>query len=443
MVEYMNSDPYSRVGQWRTNFLHSEPGTLEENRRQFWYDVITAALYELRPGGGTRQLMNTWLFQKSKEPTLTNDTINLALQTVLQESMKEFFSHPVTQTCLDESRAPFYGLTGKRPPTDEILPFLLVIDEAAYLYQTNYMHSFMWVLDQPIMSILRMTEMKVYPAASNFFVLMLGTHSQISHFAPHHIFPSERYFTGKQFIASVFLSLDWDTGLRPGNGESSFEGSSRIENLVQWGRPLWSAVYHGRRPAEVRAVESDQMDKDDLRRCVMYAARKLLPSEEDLSKDEQVNLSAFAVLAIRLHLDLDFVFPSRASKLVSSKMRWLVDVDPRRKHVVTTYGSEPLLVEGAALIMNSNKLYPLHADPLIKLLGDFRDQLNQGFVNRGENGELTARLLRTNLVIVIVLIPSAPCKGSSDTGIMVEGRGFSREYVCERWQSHVRGRGFP
>ena len=176
---------------------------------------------------------------------------------------------------------------------------------------------------------------------------MLGTHSQISHFAPDYVSPSERYFTGKQFIPSVSLSLDWDTGLDRSYGESSFEGSSRIEKLVQWGRPLWSAVCFGNRPTEAKAIESDQMKKADLQRCVLYAVGKLLPSKQDSSKDsEQVELSAFAVLAIRLHLDLDFVFPSRASKLVSSRMRWLVDVDPRRKHVITTYGSEPLLVEG-------------------------------------------------------------------------------------------------
>jgi len=50
--------------------------------------------------------------------------------------------------------------------------------------------------------------------------------------------------------------------------------------------------------------------------------------------------------------------------------------------------------------MNSHDLY---SDPVVKLLVDLREQLNQGFVNRGENGELTARLLRTALVIRIVL----------------------------------------
>jgi len=151
-----------------------------------------------------------------------------------------------------------------------------------------------------------------------------------------------------------------------------------------------------------------------------------LPAKQDYSNPEQLDLSAFAVLAVRLHLDLDFVFPSRASKLVSSKMRWLIDVDPRRKHIVTTYGSEPLLVEGAALVMNSHELYKATPDPLVKLLADFKDQLNQGYVNRGENGELTARLLRTNPVVVIALILSPLGKGSSNAGIMVEGPGFPR-----------------
>ena len=422
MVDYMNQGICDHVRKWRTRFLHSGSNALEENRRQFCWDVVTAALHELRPGSKNRKTMEIWLNQ-GPEPNIPNKSINDEIKKILKEPMEEFFTHSVTLECLAQSKAPFYGTTGRSTPKDEITPFLFIIDEAAYLYQSNYMHTFMWVLDQPMMSIL--AEMHT-PAASNFFVLMLGTHSQISHFAPHYTFPSERYFTGEQYIPSVFLCLEWDTGLDYSNAESCFDGSSRIEKLVRWGRPLWSAVYDGQRPAPVQALASDKMDKTDLRRCVWYAAKKLLPAEQDYCNPEQLDLSAFAVLAVRLHLDLDFVFPSRASKLVSSKMRWLIDVDPRRKHIVTTYGSEPLLVEGAALVMNSHELYRATPDPLVKLLADFKDQLNQGYVNRGENGELTARLLRTNPVVVIALILSPLGKGSSNAGIMVEGPGFPR-----------------
>jgi hypothetical protein len=352
--------------------------------------------------------------------------------------MEEFFRHPVTLECLAQSKTSLYGMTGRSTPRDEVSPFLFIIDEAAYLYQSHYMHSFMWVLDQPMMSILA----NMYtPAASasNFFVLMLGKHSQISHFAPHYESPSEQCFTGRQYIPSMFLSLEWDTGLRFPNVES-LDGSSRIEKLVQWGRPLWSAIYNGQRPTPVQALEASKRDMTDLRRCVWYAARKLLPAKQDYFNQEQLNLSAFAVLAVRLHLDLDFVFPSRASKLVSSKMRWLVDVDSRRKHLVTTYGSEPLLVEGAALVMNSRELYKeVHFDPLVMLLENFKEQLNQGYINRGENGELTARLLRTNAVIVIALILSSLGKGSSNAGIMVEGPRFPRGYLSTV-EAHIWGK---
>ena len=399
MVEYMDRGICNSAEKWRTNYLHSGEPTVEANRRQFWHDVITAALYELRPNSHNRQMIESWLNQN--EPKITNKEINRHLESILMKPIHKFFNHPITNECLRESQRPFHGPSGRASPIQQVVPFLLIVDEAAHLYQSNYMHSFMWVLDQPIMRILSKMQTDTPTInASNFFVLMLGTHSQISHFAPHYVYPSERYFTGEQYIASVFLSMDWDIGLSSLNGPSDFRASSHIRHLVRWGRPLWTAVYDGRRPSQVERLVSEQMDKSDLRRCVLYAEKKLLPAKQDLVNKDQLDLSAFAILAIRLHLDLDFVYPSRASKLVSSKMRWLVDVDPQRKHIVTTYGSEPLLVEGAALAMNSHDLY---SDPVVKLLADLREQLNQGFVNRGENGELTARLLRTTLVIRIVL----------------------------------------
>jgi len=373
-------------------------------REKFWNAVITAALHQMRPNSDIRRTMESWLNQD--EPKMKNRQINQYLESILKEPIQKFFNHPVTNQCLQESQKRFRGLTGRSSPTEQVLPFLLIVDEAAHLYEENYMHSFMWVLDQPIVNILSAmhepSTSTTINAASNFFVLMLGTHSQISHFAPHYVYPSERIFLGSQYIPSVFLSMDWDVGLTPMKGLSDFRASSHIRHLVRWGRPLWTAVYDGQRSSQVEEQCTIEMDMSDLKRCVLYAEKKLLPAKQDLRDDEQVHLSAFAILAIRLHLDLDFVSPSRASKLVSSRMRWLVDVDPRRKHIVTTYGSEPLLVEGAALAMNS-QLDCYREDTLLSLLGDLSTQLNQGFVNRGENGELTARLLRTTFIIVIVL----------------------------------------
>jgi hypothetical protein len=425
MADYMNRGICDRVWRWRNEFLHSGVPTHENNRRVFWKDVITVARHELRPNSEIGQLMEIWLKQDPKQPKITNEEINQALRTILEGPVTDFIKNPITKKCLNDSIREFCGVSGRARATNAVVPFLFIVDEAAYLYETHYMHSFMWVLDQPIMSILASLGNR---EASNFFVLMLGTHSQISHFAPHNTYPSERYYTGEQFIPTVFLSLDWDTGLRASNGESNFNASSHIANLVRWGRPLWSAIYEGRLTDTTDNPFIDKMDISDLSKCVWYAEKKLLPggkAEDEAEKD----LSAFAVLAIRLHLDLDFVYPTRASKLVSSKMRWLVDVDPGRKHIVTTYGSEPLLVEGAALAMNSYRLFTTSSDPLVELLNRFKNQLNQGFVDRGENGELTARLLCTSSSIWFVLTLRSFSEGSSNSGRMVEGFRFHHCYL--------------
>jgi len=422
MVDYMEKGICDSVEKWRNNFLHSGVDTAMKRRKSFWNDVITAALYELRPGSPNRGLIELWLYQEQEnngKPYITNEIINTTLQDILREPITQFLNFDKTNQCLNASTKLFKG-GGAATPRNEVVPFLFIVDEAAWLFESRYMHSFMWVLDQPIMSILNGLGDK----GCNFFVLMLGTHSQISNFAPDYTYPSERIFIGEQYIPRVFLSLSWDTGL--GNlsidRKSKFGASSHIENLVRWGRSLWFAVYEGQRSARVRALGREQQEKTDLRRCVQFAERKLLPAKGD-SDNEERNLATVAILAIRLHLNLDFVYPSRASKLVSNKMRWLVDVDPSRKHIVTTYGSEPLLVEAAALAMNSHDLYNMpgpNTGPVGAFLNALEEQLNQGFIDRGENGELTARLLRTNSVIRIVLTLSSLGKRSSNAGSMVD-----------------------
>jgi hypothetical protein len=294
MVEYMDRGICDSAERWRTNFLHSGEPAAGASRKQFWRDVITAALHILRPGSDNRQTMESWLNQTN--PDITNAEINSYLESILMEPIQKFLIHPVTNQCLHDSKRPFHGPSGKASPIREVVPFLLIVDEAAHLYQSNYMHSFMWVLDQPVMRILSgMQAATPTTNASNFFVLMLGTHSQISHFSPHSIYPSERYFTGEQYIPSVFLSMDWDIGLSSLNGPSHLHTSSHIRHLVRWGRPLWSAVYDGRRSRYVQALDAESVNRSDLKRCVLYAEKKLLPAKQDLHNKEQLDLSAFAI----------------------------------------------------------------------------------------------------------------------------------------------------
>jgi hypothetical protein len=382
MVTWVQSGKFDRLEHWRNNFLHAKNASATKNRDLFWFEVTKNALAKVRENDCDR--LKRWLlYQQNKSiPTLTNGEINIALKEILQPSMTKFFTSSIVAKWLDRCTFEFNNRQWD-------LPFMFIIDEAAYFYQTNYMHSFMWVLDQPVVQLLQ--EIK-NPVTRRFFVLMLGTHSQISHFAPHYNFPSERYFTGRQHIPTVFSALDWDSGVQAPSKNSSIESSAEIRRLVRWGRPLWLSYYNGR---------SDRSDHDRLKACVTFATKKLtdgLTLETERKPDEQSRkLIAFAILAVRLNLDLDFVNPSRASKLVSSKMRWLVDVDPRRRHITTTYGSEPLLVEAAACVMNSRHLRAFGvtelANPLLWYLQELGQDLAHGYVNTGKNGELTARLL--------------------------------------------------
>ena len=168
MVEYMDRGICDSAEKWRTNYLHSGEPSAEANRRQFWHDVITAALDKLRPNSDNRQMMESWLNQN--EPKITNKEINRYLESILMEPIQKFFNHPVTNQCLHESKKPFHGPSGKASPIRQVVPFLLIVDEAAHLYQANYMHSFMWVLDQPIMRILSQMQTNTPTInASNFF----------------------------------------------------------------------------------------------------------------------------------------------------------------------------------------------------------------------------------------------------------------------------------
>lgn len=175
MAAWTEPGKFDKLEDWHNNFLHSEDGvSANKNRDDFWYEVVKNGLEKLREND-CHQLKEWLLYgQNLKIPTLTNAQINTALKKILRPPMLKFFQSPVIERSLCQSTFKFKG-------REWDLPFLFIVDEAAYLYQTNYMHSFMWVLDQPVVQLLYSGIRS--PTAKRFFVLMLGTHSQISHFA--------------------------------------------------------------------------------------------------------------------------------------------------------------------------------------------------------------------------------------------------------------------
>jgi len=169
MVNYMDND-CDNIHHWRTNFLHSIKQK-RHNRYKFWTAVVKAALDKLRREEST---LDQWHNDVDADgsPKMTNSEIKSVLTDLLSPSVRSFFSHRVVTECLQQCAVPFIngGSYSLRP-----LPFLLIIDEAAFLFQANYMHSFSWVLDEPLIDVLCS---KAVPVNSErFFVLMLDTHS--------------------------------------------------------------------------------------------------------------------------------------------------------------------------------------------------------------------------------------------------------------------------
>lgn len=389
MIDYMSQDTYKDLKAWQTHFVFTKEKDMgSQNQNQFWRTVLEKALNMLYDKA---ELYEKWLRKKGGGGS-TNYEIMIILKAMLWKPIKAFFTHPVTIKCLRQIKNNPIPHSKSNSRIDEPkLPFLFIIDEAAFLYQMNYMHTFMWVLDQPVVHILKELFLQKYDShgisqqpTDRFFVLMLGTHSQISHFIPNQIFPSQRWVNKPQLLASPFLSFNWDENVEEHKVPFKLRDSEHLSSLASWGRSMWGAILENRK------------DPRDLKTLIDFAMVKLKPGRDETFQNQ---LSKLAVLSVRLHLDLDCAAPSHASQLVCSKMRWLVDVGIFRTHVTTTYGSEPILVEAAACLMNSHdeaKITP----PFKEYIGELWSQLTKGYISRGNHGELTARILRMFLAKV-------------------------------------------
>lgn len=226
MVEHMSQDQYNNLAAWQTNFLYNEttePGARDE----FWEAVLTRALRNLSDNAGVYQ---EWLRipktqdKKEEETANTDDNddnddsdedyyfrpknghISAHLMKILRKPLKAFFSHPVTIQC-------FNKIAQKEVLGEQLseLPFLFIINDADYLFETHYLHSFMWVLDQPVLRILDelyIPESDLSPGISThrFFALMLGAHFQRVPSVPNPItMPSDRLGARPQPFSSPFL----------------------------------------------------------------------------------------------------------------------------------------------------------------------------------------------------------------------------------------------
>ena len=124
---------------------------------------------------------------------------------------------------------------------------------------------------------------------------------------------------------------------------------------------------------------------------ILSLARLKLNPNQDFPRDR---LAQLACLAIRIGLDFDAsreIGRQTEVELVESYMRIVFAIPEHREYMRAGTPSEPILAEAAAQLLNSSP-----REPLDKLAPNaLNEAFQNGFLARGERGEMVGRLLWT------------------------------------------------
>ena len=285
---------------------------------------------------------------------------------------------------------------------------VLMIDEAKYLTDTRFYAAFRWVIDQVIEPAWLLKKSPNQPLP--FMAIFLGTNSTMADFLPPGEDSSNRYFVDYMKTPQPFTALDWDITVPeqyPKHKKLTYSSLADMTWLARFGRPFWLAQWgtclkmgstEGRRRTAdniITAAENKlhQMGsrREFARKFISYTKKEILPTDE--RRREEIILTASAILGVLAVINLDFTSPKRAELLVSSRLRWAVGCDKKRKLLFSTYPSEPILAEAAFRLLFTEVQ---EADPEIvlkRILEVIAIEVDRGDVDVGGDGELVARIL--------------------------------------------------
>ncbi|KAH8113031.1 hypothetical protein DFH11DRAFT_1727969 [Phellopilus nigrolimitatus] len=166
--------------------------------------------------------------------------------------------------------------------------------------------------------------------------------------------------------------------IRP--GEKTLKDVSTIHFMSQFGRPMFSSLMGA-------MVHGTELHMVNLARAKLIASGK--PNIAQMTDDAKL-----AVLAVRLLLDLNTSradTQARLARLVQNHMAIAFSIPKHREALSVGYPSEPILAEAAA-----RQMYDMRngadAVNVSLLLQEFAER---GLVDKGERGELVARLIFT------------------------------------------------
>ncbi|EUC63824.1 hypothetical protein RSOL_430110 [Rhizoctonia solani AG-3 Rhs1AP] len=240
---------------------------------------------------------------------------------------------------------------------------------------------------------------KVLAKLSNLpiFFIFLSTNSHLQRFAPvARDYPSYRASDGS-FLIPPFTELPFNIfvpemykTLKISKKARSLANACTTEVMSCMGRALWFTHYQRWNTQQRQSIESRKAQKvDDI---ITFANEKL--TLQGGTKDH-VAESELAALSIRVGITFDSRTPASReaeARQVESHMRIVYAIPEHREYMRTGCSSEPILAEAASRFLNRTKDKVGIAISAPRVLAE---NIQKGFLAKGERGELCGRLLVT------------------------------------------------
>ncbi|CAE6359001.1 unnamed protein product [Rhizoctonia solani] len=231
------------------------------------------------------------------------------------------------------------------------------------------------------------------------FFIFLSTNSHLQKFAPvARNCPSARASSGR-FLVPPFTELPFDIFLSDMYEELEATGNPRslanactTKVMSSMGRALWSTHYWRWEGQWKKSETAGQVKKvvnvDDI---FKLANDKLTL----LGTKEHISDSELASLGIRVGITFNSMSPAAReveSRQVESHMRIVYSIPEHREYMRTGHSTEPILAEAAARFLHQTDMSTgiISSGPRI-----LAQNIQQGFLAKGERGELCGRLLVT------------------------------------------------
>ncbi|KAK0502034.1 hypothetical protein EDD18DRAFT_1277916 [Armillaria luteobubalina] len=223
----------------------------------------------------------------------------------------------------------------------------------------------------------------------NHFVIFMSTTGALRILGrPQHEYRSSRAVAPKTTLPAPFTILPFDIGPRVLHKQATFETLRSIKHLAAFGRPLWHTMLAaGASPTSLITLARSKLTHNNEGLETGFDVHGALTPGK--SVEELKEIVETALVGIRVMIE----FAPRREKarrlqeeMVTGHMRIAFSIPSHREYMRSGHPSEPILAETAACTICEKKL------DMVKVISDL---LLNDLINKGERGELVARLLLT------------------------------------------------